>query len=116
MTGGSMLLLTSRHFTSLYFLCSYDAQDSGADDVQPVANRGNVQRPRLPPITRPYYPDARSQAPNLSIGAAASPQRLPLLVRTPSSDSGLLTKPSLPSAGRFVSALVYHLLFHVALS
>lgn len=59
----------------------YDAQDSATDDVQPVANRGN--------------------APNLSIGAAASPQRLPLLVRTPSSDSGLLTKPSLPSAGSY---------------
>lgn len=110
-----MVSLTSRHFTSLCFVCSYDAQDSGADDAQPAANRGNVQRPLLPPITRPCYPDARSQAPNLSIGAVASPQRLPLLVRTPSSDSGLLTKPSLPSAGRFVSALV-SLLFHSALS
>jgi hypothetical protein len=104
-TGKLQTLLQDWPPISFSHSCRYDAQDAGADDAQPTAGRGNVRhRTRMHFFavvqSAAFFSEAHVQAPNLSFGPAASPQRLPLHVKHPATESGLSAKPSLQRVGR----------------
>ena len=122
MTGNLSAFL--RHWTPTLFTysCRYDAQDAGCDGAQPTTGRGNVRhRTRMQRFTvvlsTAFFSEAHAQAPNFSFGAVASPQRLPLHVKHPASESGLSSKPSLQRVGRCGSPLkIYGMLPTIATS